>query len=121
MRSSLRQLPSTTDPFTRNKKETTVTAIVPIRNRILLKLVQTPEAKRGSLFIPESAVERPQEAEVVAVGAGYYEAGMWCEMPVVVGNRVLIGKYSGTTVSVNGEELFFVRADDILAVIGQSE
>ena len=95
-----------------------MTTIVPVRNRILLKLAKPAEAKQGSLFIPESAVERPQEALVLAVSPGYYEYGVWITMPVKAGQKVLISKYSGTTITVGGEEMFFVRSDDILAIVG---
>ncbi|HNM06565.1 MAG TPA: co-chaperone GroES, partial [Leptospiraceae bacterium] len=75
------------------------------------------EEKIGSLYVPDTAKEKPQEGTVVAVGSGRYEDGKLVALEVKVGDKVLYGKYSGTEIKQGGKEYLIVRESDILAVI----
>ena len=93
-------------------------AIKPLSDRVLLKRVDAAETVKGGIIIPDTAKEKPMEAEVVAVGEGKInENGTRNPMSVKAGNKVLIGKYSGTEVKVDGEELLVMREEDVMAVI----
>lgn len=90
----------------------------PLHDRVLVKRVKEEEKTRGGIIIPETAQEKPQEGEVVAVGPGTRdEDGERIELDVKVGDRILFGKYSGQTVKVEGEELLVMREEDIMGVI----
>ena len=92
--------------------------IRPLADRILIKRIEQNEVKKGGIVIPDTAKEKPQEAEVVAVGPGKFDDnGKHVPMEVKKGNRVLIGKYSGAEVTLDGEEHLIVREDEVLAVI----
>src|SRR3954467_13278339 len=92
--------------------------IRPLHDRILAKRVQEEEKTKGGLFIPDSAKEKPLEAQVIAVGNGkILEDGKVRPLEVKAGDRVLIGKYSGSEVKLDGEEHIILREDDILGVI----
>ncbi len=92
--------------------------IKPLYDRVLLKRIDAKEEVRGGIIIPDTAKEKPQEAEVVAVGDGKLdENGKRLPMSVKKGNRVLIGKYSGTEIKINDIEHTIVREDEILAVL----
>lgn len=92
--------------------------IRPLADRILVKRIEQDEVKKGGIIIPDTAKEKPQEAEVVAVGPGKLDDnGKHVPMEVKKGNRILIGKYSGTEVTIDGEEHLILREDDVLAVI----
>jgi len=92
--------------------------IRPLHDRILAKRVQEQEKTAGGLFIPDTAKEKPLEAEVVAVGNGkVLDDGKLRPLEVKKGDKVLIGKYSGSEVKLDGEEHIILREDDILAVI----
>ena len=93
--------------------------IKPLADRVLVKrLAEEEEQKIGGIIIPDTAKEKPQEAEIVAVGPGKVEAGQRVDLEVKVGDKVRIGKYSGTEVKVEGEEYLIMREDDILAIVG---
>jgi chaperonin GroES len=93
-------------------------AIKPLGDRILVKPAEEEEEKVGGIIIPDTAKEKPQEGEVVAVGPGkMLETGERQAMSVAVGNKVLYGKYSSTEVKSGGEEYLIMREDDILAII----
>ena len=93
--------------------------IRPLQDRIILKRVKEEEKSKGGIIIPDTAKEKPQEGEVVAVGpGGRDEAGKLIPIDVKVGDRVLFGKWSGTEVKIDGEERLIVREDDILGVLG---
>ena len=93
--------------------------IKPLADRVLVKrLEEEEEQKIGGIIIPDTAKEKPQEAEIVAVGPGKTEDGKRIELEVKVGDKVLIGKYSGTEVKIEGEEYLIMREDDILAIVG---
>ena len=90
----------------------------PLHDRVLAKRREHQEEVRGGIIIPDTAKEKPQEAEVVAVGPGKLDdAGNRQPMDVKAGDRVLIGKYSGSEIKIDGEECVILREDEILAVI----
>ncbi len=90
----------------------------PLHDRVLIKRVEEEEQVRGGIIIPDTAKEKPQEAEVVAVGPGkLQDDGKRQPMDVNAGDRVLVGKYSGQTVKVDGEELLVMREEDLFAVV----
>ncbi|MBE3110251.1 MAG: co-chaperone GroES [Candidatus Aminicenantes bacterium] len=90
----------------------------PLYDRVLLKRLEEQEVKRGGIIIPDTAKEKPQEAEIIEVGKGRVnDDGKTIPLAVKKGDRVLIGKYSGTEVMVDGVEHIIVREEEILAVI----
>ncbi|MEJ2189486.1 MAG: co-chaperone GroES [Acidobacteriota bacterium] len=92
--------------------------VKPLGDRVLLKRVETEEEVRGGIIIPDTAKEKPQEAEVVSVGDGKLDDdGKRLPMTVKKGDRVLIGKYTGQDIKINNEEHTIVREDEILAII----
>ncbi len=92
--------------------------IRPLHDRIVAKRLQEEEKTAGGLFIPDTAKEKPLEAEIIAVGHGkILDDGKVRPLEVKKGDKVLIGKYSGSEVKINGEEHIILREDDILAVI----
>ena len=93
--------------------------IRPLHDRVIVRRIDASETKTsGGLFIPDTAKEKPQEGEVVAVGKGkLLENGNRVEPDVKAGDRVLFGKYSGTEVKLDGEELLIMREDEILGII----
>jgi len=92
--------------------------IRPLHDRILAKRRETDEEVRGGIIIPDTAKEKPQEADVVAVGPGKLDDdGKRLPMDVKKGDRVLIGKYSGSEIKVDDQEYVILREDEVLAVI----
>jgi len=92
--------------------------VKPLNDRVLLKRIDPKEELRGGIIIPDTAREKPQEAEVLAVGPGKLsDGGKRLPMAVKKGARVLIGKYSGTELKIGDDELTIVREDEILAVV----
>jgi chaperonin GroES len=92
--------------------------IRPLYDRIVVKRIEQSEELQGGLFIPDSAKEKPQQGEVVAVGKGKrLEDGEVVPLDVQVGDRILFGKYSGSEIKVDGEEFMIMREDDVLGVI----
>ena len=92
--------------------------IRPLHDRVLAKRVEPEEEVRGGIIIPDTAKEKPQEAEVAAVGPGKLDDdGKRQPMDVKVGDRVLIGKYSGSEIKIDGVEYTILREDEILAVL----
>ncbi|MAE70789.1 MAG: co-chaperone GroES [Gemmatimonadetes bacterium] len=90
----------------------------PLADRVLIRPLSETEAKVGSIIIPDTAKEKPQEGEIVAVGGGKTsDEGVRVEIELSVGDRVLYGKYSGTEVHLDDEDLLIVRENDVLAVI----
>ena len=90
----------------------------PLHDRVLVRRMQVGEQIRGGIIIPDSAKEKPQEAEVIAVGNGkLLENGERAPVDVKAGDKVLLGKYSGSEVKVDGEEYIVLREDEILAVV----
>ena len=92
--------------------------IQPLADRVVVKALEEAEQMRGGLYIPDTAKEKPSQGEVVATGPGKLsDEGARIDMDVKVGDRVLYGKYSGTDVTLDGEEYLILRESDILAVI----
>ena len=92
----------------------------PLADRILVRRVEEAETIRGGIIIPDTAKEKPQEGEVVAIGPGRLtEEGKRIAMDVKKGDRVLIGKYSGTDVKIDGTEFVILREDEILGVLNK--
>ncbi len=92
--------------------------ITPLADRILVKRVEESEAKIGNLYIPDTAKEKPQKAKVIAVGPGKRnDDGSRSPLEVKVGDEVLIGKYAGTEVKLDGVEHLIMREDDVLAIL----
>src|SRR5690606_39848929 len=101
-----------------NPRECYQMAFKPHHDRVLVRRVQSEEKTKGGLIIPDSAKEKPAEGEVVAVGAGARkDSGELIAPAVKTGDRVLFGKWSGTEVTVDGEELLIMKESDILGVI----
>jgi len=95
-----------------------MTKIQPLHDRVIVKRIEEGEQVRGGIIIPDSAKEKPQEGEVIAVGAGKYkEDGSRQALDVKVGDRILFGKYGGSEIKLDGEELLIVREDEILGII----
>ncbi len=95
--------------------------IRPLHDRVLVKRVEQEEQVRGGIIIPDTAKEKPQEAEVIAVGPGKLnDEGKRSPMDVQAGDRVLVGKYSGSEIKIDGNEFVIMREDEILAVIGSN-
>ena len=94
-------------------------AFKPLHDRVLVKRVQSDEKTKGGLIIPDTAKEKPAEGEVVAVGEGARkDSGELIAPSVKAGDRILFGKWSGTEVTLNGEELLIMKESDILGIIG---
>jgi chaperonin GroES len=92
--------------------------IRPLNDRVLLRRIEPEEVVKGGIIIPDTAKEKPQEAEVIAVGPGRLDdSGKRIPIEVKKGDRVLIGKYSGTDVKIGDDEYVIVREDEILGVI----
>lgn len=91
--------------------------IKPLADRVVIKLVQAEERTKSGLILTASAQEKPQIAEVVAVGPGGLVDGINVEMPVKVGDKVITSKYSGTEVKADGVEYIIVKQSDILAIV----
>lgn len=90
----------------------------PLHDRILIRRIEEQETVRGGIIIPDSAKEKPQEGEVIAVGHGRKtEEGKVVPLDVKVGDRILFGKYSGTEIKIEGEEFLILREEEVLGVI----
>jgi chaperonin GroES len=92
----------------------------PLADRVLIRRLDTPEEVRGGIIIPDTAKEKPTEGEVVAVGPGKLgKDGKRIGMQVSKGDRVLIGKYAGTDVKIDGDDYVILREDDVLATLSK--
>jgi chaperonin GroES len=100
-----------------DSKSVTATRVGPLADRVVVRALEEAEQMRGGLFIPDTAKEKPQQGEVVAVGPGRFDEGKRVPMEVKVGDKVLYGKYTGTEVTVDAEPLLILRESDVLAVI----
>ena len=92
--------------------------VSPLADRVVVKPLEEAEQMRGGLYIPDTAKEKPQQGEILAVGPGRYEDGKRIPPDVKVGDKVLYGKYSGTEVTLDGDQALILRESDVLAVIG---
>ena len=90
----------------------------PLADRVAIRPLEETETMRGGLYIPDTAKEKPQQGEVVAVGPGRVEKGEKIPLELKVGDRVLYGKYSGTEVKIDDEEILIVKESDVLAKLG---
>jgi chaperonin GroES len=92
--------------------------IRPLYDRVVVKRIETTEQMQGGLYIPDTAKEKPQEGEVVAVGKGKrLEDGKIIPLDVQVGDKILFGKYSGSDIKLDGEELLIMREDEVLGIL----
>jgi chaperonin GroES len=91
--------------------------VAPLSDRVVVKATEETETMRGGLYIPDTAKEKPMQGEVIAVGPGRTEDGKRVAMEVKAGDKVLYGKYSGTEVTIEGEQLLILRESDILAIV----
>ena len=89
--------------------------IQPLEDRVVIAPAEETESMRGGLYIPDTAKEKPQQGEIVAVGPGRYEKGEKVPMELKVGQKVLYGKYSGTPYTFDGDEYVIIKASDVLA------
>src|SRR3984885_8810578 len=94
--------------------------VTPLHDRVLVKRIEEKESVKGGIIIPDTAKEKPQEGEVIAVGAGKIEKGARVPLDVKAGDRILFGKYSGTEIKIEDEEYLILREEEILAKIGGS-
>ncbi|AAK65054.1 co-chaperone GroES [Sinorhizobium meliloti] len=91
----------------------------PLHDRVVVRRVESEEKTKGGVIIPDTAKEKPQEGEIVAVGSGARdESGKVVPLDVKAGDRILFGKWSGTEVKINGEDLLIMKEADIMGVIG---
>jgi chaperonin GroES len=94
------------------------TTLRPLHDRILVKRLEEGEVKRGSIVIPDTAKEKPQEGKIVAVGAGRMtEEGKSIPLAVKAGDRILFGKYSGSEVTLDREEYLIMKEEDVLGIV----
>ncbi len=94
------------------------TTIKPLHDRVIVRRIEENETTSGGIIIPDSAKEKPQEGEIIAVGEGKYkEDGTRQTLDVKEGDRVLFGKYSGSEITLDGDEFLMMREDEILGVI----
>lgn len=92
--------------------------IKPLADRVVVKPLESVERTKGGIYVPDTAKEKPQEGEIVAVGPGKVsDSGSLIKPEVKVGDKVLYGKYSGTEVTVEGEEYLIIRESDVLATL----
>ena len=95
------------------------TTFRPLHDRVVVRRVESEAKTKGGIIIPDTAKEKPQEGEVVAVGSGARdESGKVVALDVKAGDRVLFGKWSGTEVKINGEDLLIMKEADIMGIIG---
>jgi chaperonin GroES len=92
--------------------------IHPLADRVAIRPLEETETMRGGLYIPDTAKEKPQQGEVVAVGPGRVEKGEKVALELKVGDRVLYGKYSGTEVTLDDENILIIKESDVLAKLG---
>ncbi len=89
----------------------------PLADRVVIKMAEAEETTKSGLILAGSAKEKPEVAEILAVGPGGVVNGKEVKMEVAVGDKVIVGKYAGTNVKIDGEELVIVRQDEILAIV----
>lgn len=94
--------------------------ITPLHDRVLVRRTEEKETVKGGIIIPDSAKEKPQEGEVVAVGNGRREKGELIPLDVKAGDRILFGKYSGNDIKIDDQEYLILKEDEILAKLGTS-
>jgi chaperonin GroES len=91
----------------------------PLHDRLIVRRIEEKETVKGGIIIPDTAKEKPQEGEVIAVGNGkLLENGNKVPLDVKAGDRILFGKYSGTDIKIDGQEYLILREDEVLAIVG---
>jgi chaperonin GroES len=96
-------------------------AFRPLHDRILVRRIEADEKTAGGIIIPDTAKEKPQEGEVIAIGSGARDdAGKLVELDVRIGDRILFGKWSGTEIKLDGEDLIIMKESDVMGVIEQT-
>ena len=98
-------------------KTQTNTKVAPLADRVVVRALEETEQMRGGLFIPDTAKEKPQQGEIIAVGPGRYEKNVRVPMELKSGDRVLYGKYSGTEVTIDTNQYLILRESDVLAIV----
>ena len=93
-------------------------SLQPLEDRVVVKPSEEEDVTASGIVIPDTAKERPQEGEVIAVGPGRFEEGQRIPMDVKVGDKIIYSKYGGTEVKVDGDELLILSSRDVLAIIG---
>ena len=93
----------------------------PLHDRVVVKRIDAEAKTKGGIIIPDTAKEKPQQAEVVAVGPGRFEDGKRIPLDVKKGDKILMGKYSGTEVKIDGTEYLIMREDDVLAIVADAK
>jgi chaperonin GroES len=95
-----------------------MTKVRPLHDRLLVRRIEETETAKGGIIIPDTAKEKPQKGEVLAVGNGkILENGTKIALDVQVGNKILFGKYTGTDIKIDGEEVLILREDEVLAIL----
>src|SRR5713101_7829690 len=94
--------------------------ITPLHDRVLVRRLEEKETAKGGIIIPDTAKEKPQEGEVMAVGAGKIEKGRRIPLDVKVGDRILFGKYTGSDIKIDAQEYLILREDEILANLSRA-
>ena len=95
-----------------------MTKVRPLHDRLLVRRIEETETAKGGIIIPDTAKEKPQKGEVLAVGNGkILENGTKIPLDVQVGNKILFGKYTGTDIKIDGEEVLILREDEVLAIL----
>jgi chaperonin GroES len=92
--------------------------ITPLHDRVLVRRLEEKQTAKGGIIIPDTAKEKPQEGEVIAVGAGKLEKGRRIPLDVKVGDRILFGKYTGSEIKLDGQEYLILREEEILVKVG---
>jgi chaperonin GroES len=98
--------------------EMTVFQVTPLHDRVMVKRLKEKETAKGGIIIPDTAKEKPQEGEVMSVGAGKIEKGQRVPLDVKVGDRILFGKYTGNDIKIDDQEYLILREEEILAKVG---
>jgi chaperonin GroES len=95
-----------------------MTKVRPLHDRLIVRRIEEKESVKGGIIIPDTAKEKPQEGEVLAIGNGkLLENGTKVALDVKVGDKILFGKYTGTDIKIDGEEVLILREDEVLAVL----
>jgi chaperonin GroES len=92
--------------------------ITPLHDRVLVRRLEQVETAKGGIIIPDTAKEKPQEGEVIAVGSGKMEKGRRIPLDVKAGDRILFGKYTGSEIKIDGQEYLILREEEILVKVG---
>ena len=102
----------------RARAHPTTTTLRPLHDRVLVKRLEEQDAKHGSIFIPDSAQEKPQEGRVIAVGTGRVtDDGTILPLALKTGDRILFSKYAGNEIKLDGEEFLIMKEDDVLGIL----